>query len=389
MTPALFTPLTIRGVTFKNRLVVSPMCNYSAHDGVAGEFHLVTVGRYALGGAGLVIVEATAVQANGRITHGCTGLWHDGQIESLAKIARFLSEHGSVPGIQLGHAGRKASMQRPWFGNGALNSDDTQRGDFAWAVQAPSAVPTAAGWLVPKAMSADDIAQLRQDFIAAAKRAVVAGFKVIELHAAHGYLLHSFLSPLDNFRTDEYGGSLDNRMRLVLQIATDIRATVPIDMPLFVRFSAVDDLPDGWTIDDSVVLAKQLKALGVDLIDCSSGGILGSATGAGPVTPLTPRTPGFQVPWAAKIKAQAAMPTMAVGLILTPELANQVIEQGSAELVAIAREALDDPNWPVHAARSLGADTDYRSWPKPFGWWLNVREGFLRKLGLGRVHVAK
>ncbi len=385
MTSALFTPLTIRGVTFKNRLVVSPMCNYSAHDGVAGDFHLVTVGRYALGGAGLVMVEATAVQVAGRITHGCTGLWHDGQIEGLARIARFLTAHESVPGIQLGHAGRKASMQRPWFGNGALNEHDTQRGDLAWAVQAPSAVPTAPGWLVPKAMTIADIDQLRQDFIAAAKRAVQAGFKVIELHAAHGYLLHSFLSPLSNFRTDDYGGSLDNRMRLMLQIAADVRAAVPTAMPLFARFSAVDDLPNGWSIDDSVRLAKQLKQFGVDLIDCSSGGIVGTATGAGPVTPLTPRTPGFQVPWAAKIKTEAAMPTMAVGLILTPELAAQVVDSGSSDLVAIAREALDDPNWPVHAARSLGADTDYRQWPKPFGWWLNVREVFLLKLGLGRT----
>ncbi len=381
----LFAPLSIRGVSVKNRLVVSPMCNYSALGGVANDWHLVTVGRYALGGAGLVMLEATAVQENGRITHGCTGLWGDHQIEPLARVAHFIHSQDSIAGIQLGHAGRKASMQRLWFGNGPLNQDDTARGDLAWATTAPSAVPVAQGWLVPQAMSLNDINQLRRDFTAAALRAIEAGFKVIEIHAAHGYLLHSFLSPLANFRSDEYGGSLDNRMRLLEQISSDLRAALPSETPLFVRLSAVDDLEGGWRIQDSVLLAKRLKILGVDVIDCSSGGIVGSATGASPLVPLTPRTPGFQVPWAKQIKQEAGIPTMAVGLILTPELAEQIIDEGSADLIAIGREALDNPNWPLHAARALGHDKDYRTWPTPFGWWLNVRENFLRKLGLART----
>jgi 2,4-dienoyl-CoA reductase-like NADH-dependent reductase (Old Yellow Enzyme family) len=246
-------------------------------------------------------------------------------------------------------------------------------------------VPTADGWLTPTQMSLQDIATLRQDCVSAALRAVKAGFKVIEIHAAHGYLLHSFLSPLSNFRTDEYGGPLENRTRLLEQICRDLRAAVPTDLPLFARFSAVDDVEAGWTINDSIALAQRLKLVGIDLIDCSSGGIMGSATGASPIVPLTPRAPGFQVPWAQAIKQQAQIPTMAVGLILTPQLAAQVVDQGSADLVAIGREALDDPNWPLHAARTLGADVDYNTWPKPFGWWLNVRESILRKLGLGRT----
>jgi 2,4-dienoyl-CoA reductase-like NADH-dependent reductase (Old Yellow Enzyme family) len=357
------------------------MCNYMAQDGVANDWHLVTVGRYALGGAGLVMLEATAVQKNGRITHGCTGLWRDEQIEPLARIARFVQQQGAVPGIQLGHAGRKASMQRPWFGNGPLAAADTARGDIAWPIQAPSAVPTATGWLTPTAMSLSDISQLRQDFVSAALRAVNAGFKVIEIHAAHGYLLHSFLSPLANFRTDDYGGSFENRVRLLEQITRDLRAAIPGDLALFVRLSAVDDVQGGWVITESIRLAQRLKVEGVDLIDCSSGGILAGAS----VVPLTPRTTGFQVPWAAAIRREAQLPTMAVGLILTAQLAAQIVEQSSADLVAIGREALDDPNWPLHAARTLGADTDYGSWPKPFGWWLNMRESILRKLGLERT----
>jgi 2,4-dienoyl-CoA reductase-like NADH-dependent reductase (Old Yellow Enzyme family) len=382
---ALFTPFTLRGVTLKNRLVVSPMCNYSAIDGVANHWHLVTVGRYALGGAGAVMVEATAVQERGRITHGCTGLWRDEQIAPLAQLASFIRDQGSVAAIQLGHAGRKASMQRPWFGNGPLSDADVARGDQAWPVVAPSPIPVAPGWLTPQALSLADIAQLRRDYVAAAQRAVSAGFEVIEVHAAHGYLQHSFLSPLSNLRTDDYGGSLANRMRLLEQICSDVRTAIPDSLPLWVRFSAVDDTEGGWSIDDSVQLAQRLKTVGVDLVDCSSGGIVGSATGASPVVPLTARVPGFQVPWAAAIKQQASIPTMAVGLILTPQLAQQVIADGSADVVAIGREALDNPNWPLHAARELGVESNYQSWPKQFGWWLNVRESILRKLGLARV----
>jgi 2,4-dienoyl-CoA reductase-like NADH-dependent reductase (Old Yellow Enzyme family) len=378
----LNTPLTIRGVTLKNRMVVSPMCNYSAHDGLTNDWHLVTLGRYAQGGAGMVFAEATAVQADGRITHGDTGLWRDGQIAGMARIAAFIKDQGSVAAIQLGHAGRKASMARPWYGNGPLTQGDTDRGDLYWQTKAPSAIPVAADWPPPLAMSLADIEQLRTDFKSAALRSIQAGFEVLEMHCAHGYLLHSFLSPLSNFRQDAYGGSLENRMRLIVEIAQDLRSVVPASMPLFARLSAVDDLDGGWTIEDSVQLSKVLRLAGIDMIDCSSGGILGSASGASPVVPKTPRSPGFQVPWAAQIKREAQIQTMAVGLILTPQLAADVIDSGDADLVAIAREALDNPNWPLHALRTLGLDEQYAHWPKQAGWWLNVREGILKKIGL-------
>jgi 2,4-dienoyl-CoA reductase-like NADH-dependent reductase (Old Yellow Enzyme family) len=378
----LNTPLTIRGVTLKNRMVVSPMCNYSAHDGLTNDWHLVTLGRYAQGGAGMVFVEATAVQADGRITHGDTGLWHDGQIAGMARIAAFIKDQGSVAAIQLGHAGRKASMARPWYGNGPLTQADTDRDDLYWQTKAPSAVPVAADWPAPLAMSLADIEQLRTDFKSAALRSMQAGFEVLEMHCAHGYLLHSFLSPLSNFRQDEYGGSIENRMRLIVEIAQDLRSVVPASMPLFARLSAVDDLDGGWTIEDSVQLSKALKLAGIDVIDCSSGGILGSATGASPIVPKTPRAPGFQVPWAAQVKREAQVQTMAVGLILTPQLAADVVDSGDADLVAIAREALDNPNWPLQALRTLRLDEQYAHWPKQAGWWLNVREGILKKIGL-------
>ncbi len=381
---ALFSPITIRSVTAKNRIVISPMCNYSAINGVTNDWHLVTLGRYAQGGAGIVFVEASAVQANGRITHGDTGLWHDEQIAGLKRIADFLRAQGSVPAIQLGHAGRKASMARPWYGNGPLTDADTQRGDLQWDTVAPSAIPVAPGWVTPEAMTLAQIAQLRADFIGAAKRAEQAGFDIIEMHCAHGYLLHSFLSPLSNFRTDEYGGERAGRARLILQIAHDLRAQWPLTKPLFVRLSAIDDLDGGWEIEDSIWLCKELKALGVDVIDCSSGGIVGAATGANvaAVVPRTKREPGFQVPWANAIKQHAQIRTMAVGLILTAPQAEQILQSDSADLVAIAREALDDPNWPLRAAQALQVDPYYDFWPKPFGWWLNVRHSILKKIGL-------
>jgi 2,4-dienoyl-CoA reductase-like NADH-dependent reductase (Old Yellow Enzyme family) len=391
----LFSPFQIRNLTLPNRLVISPMCNYSAVDGFANDWHLVTLGRYAQGGAGMVFVEATAVQANGRITHGDLGLWQDEQIDGLARVAAFIRSQGSVAAIQLGHAGRKASMQRPWFGNSALTEEDRARGDLPWAISAPSAEPVATGWLLPSELSLADIAQLHSDFVAATKRALIADFEVVELHAAHGYLLHSFLSPLSNFRTDQYGGDRAGRSRLLIELAQAMRAVWPDDLPLFVRLSTVDDLPDGWQIEDSVWLAAELKKVGVDVIDCSSSGIRGAATSAPastgsshtPVAPLamSKRVPGFQVPWARAIKHGAGIPVMAVGLILTAAQAQSVIAKDDADLVAIGREALDDPNWPLHAAQALQADPQYSCWPVQFGWWLNMRQGILNKLGLHKT----
>jgi 2,4-dienoyl-CoA reductase-like NADH-dependent reductase (Old Yellow Enzyme family) len=384
MTNALFSPFTSRGVTAKNRLVISPMCNYSADDGFCNDWHLVTLGRYAQGGAGIVFLEATAVQQDGRITHGDLGIWKDEHIEGLKRVATFIRGQGAVPAIQLGHAGRKASMARPWFGNGPLTHADKERGDMPWQNKAPSAQPVADGWLMPAEMSLQAIAELKLDFIAATLRCVEAGFDIVELHAAHGYLLHSFLSPLANHRLDQYGGDREGRSRIVVEIAAEVRRQWPASKPLFVRLSAVDDLDGGWSIDDSIWLATQLKAVGVDVIDCSSGGILGAATSAGSSAPApkTARVPGFQVPWAKAIKRGASIPTMAVGLILRAEQAEQIAQSGDADLIAIGREALNDPNWPVRAAQQLGIDDAFSHWPVQFGWWLNVRRGILSKLGL-------
>jgi 2,4-dienoyl-CoA reductase-like NADH-dependent reductase (Old Yellow Enzyme family) len=385
----LFSSYQLASIILKNRLVISPMCNYSAHDGFVNDWHMVTVGRYALGGAAMVMLEASAVQANGRITHGDLGIWKDEHISGLKRLADFLRANDSVAAIQLGHAGRKASMARPWYGNGPLTQGDFDRGDMAWPASAPSEIAVAQGWTVPKQMSVEDIHALTNDFVAAAKRALAAGFDVVELHAAHGYLLHSFLSPFSNNRSDVYGGDRAGRSKIVIDIAIALRAVWPEGKPLLVRLSTIDDLDGGWEIEDSIWLARQLKACGVDAIDCSSGGIVGSAsapatnavgTGAAsmPVAavPRTKRVPGFQVPWAKAIKAGA------VGLILTAQQAEEVVTSGDADLIAIAREALDDPNWPVHAAQTLDADKTFAMWPKQFGWWLNVRQGILNKLGL-------
>ena len=368
-TPLLFTPLQLRGLTLKNRLVISPMCTYTAHEGIANDWHLVHLGKLASGGAGMVFTEVVAVARDGRITHGDLGLWSDEQIEPLARVVRFMKSQGAVAAIQIGHAGRKASMQRPWHGNGPLDDTDRARGEVVWPVAAPSAIPLDAGWLEPHALTLDDIAKLREDWRATAKRALAAGFDVAEVHGAHGYLLHEFLSPLSNRRDDAYGGSFDNRVRLALEIAADVRAIWPQDRPLFFRVSSVDGLDGGWTIEDSVELAKRLKAVGVDVIDCSSGGLMGSATAA-----RVKRFPGFQVPFAAQIRRESGMTAMAVGLILEPQQAEDILKNGEADLIAIGREALADPNWPLHAEAALGIDNEFASWPEQYGWWLDKRK---------------
>jgi 2,4-dienoyl-CoA reductase-like NADH-dependent reductase (Old Yellow Enzyme family) len=317
----------------------------------------------------MVFTEVVAVARDGRITHGDLGLWSDEQIEPLARVVRFMKSQGAAAAIQIGHAGRKASMQRPWHGNGPLDDTDRARGEVVWPVAAPSAIPLDAGWLEPHALTLDDIAKLREDWRATAKRALAAGFDVAEVHGAHGYLLHEFLSPLSNRRDDAYGGSFDNRVRLALEIAADVRAIWPQDRPLFFRVSSVDGLDGGWTIEDSVELAKRLKSIGVDVIDCSSGGLMGSATAA-----RVKRFPGFQVPFAAQIKRESGMTAMAVGLILEPQQAEGILKNGEADLIAIGREALADPNWPLHAEAALGIDNEFASWPEQYGWWLDKRK---------------
>jgi len=372
----LFKPLQIRGLNIPNRLVISPMCQYSAGDGIANDWHLVHLGKFAQGGAGIVFTEAAAVQRRGRITHGDLGIWSDAHAQALAGITGFIRSMGSTSAIQLAHAGRKASMQRPWHGNGPLNDEDIARGEEPWKVIAPSAIPLGEGWLQPAEMGSGDIAQVVEDFAAAARRSNQAGFDIVEVHAAHGYLAASFLSPISNHRKDGYGGDRKGRSRMLLETVEAVRGEWPEEKPLFVRVSAVDGAPEGWSLDDTIALAKDLKELGVDVIDCSSGGILGAATAAkGAPPPL-----GFQVPFAEAIKKQAGLSTQAVGLIVSPEQAEAVIAEGRADLVAIGREALLDPNWPVRAAVALGADVDWERWPQQYGWWLSRRAKVLEAI---------
>ncbi|MCH8686286.1 NADH:flavin oxidoreductase/NADH oxidase [Pedomonas mirosovicensis] len=379
----LFSPLQLRGVHSRNRLVISPMCQYSAIDGFANDWHLVHLGRFALGGFGIVMVEATAVRPEGRITPGDIGLWDDAHILQLARIAEFLRENGSVPAIQLAHAGRKASCQRPWHGDKPLMpEDEAARGDKAWQVVAPSAIPHDEGWPTPQALTADDLKEHLASWRRATERALEAGFDIVEIHAAHGYLLHEFLSPLANKREDEYGGSLANRMRFPLEVIETVRSVWPEDKPVFVRVSASDWVEGGWTIEDTVAFAARAKALGVDVLDCSSGGM------AVPPGAIKAR-PGFQVPFAAQVRKEADIATMAVGMIAEPAMAEAIVADGQADLVAIAREALYNPEWPHHAWRALGGDPqDFSQWPVQAGFWLRNRERARAKAQAEATNVA-
>jgi 2,4-dienoyl-CoA reductase-like NADH-dependent reductase (Old Yellow Enzyme family) len=369
--PRLFTPLAIRDVTFKNRVVIAPMATYSAVDGIAQDWHLAHLGRFALGGAGCVMVEATAVTDQGRITNGDLGIWSAEHAKPLKRIAAFMKQQGTVPAIQLAHAGRKGSMQRPWHGNGPLTAEDLARGDKTWPIVSAVAEPMAPGYIVPQALSVADLKQLVQDWAAAAERAVEAGFEMIEIHNAHGYLAHQFLSPLANKRNDAYGGDFEGRTRFPLQIAEAIRKVIPKGMPLFLRVSAVDGMEGGWTMDDTVAYAKALKARGVDLIDCSSGGLVGSATAA-----RVKRSWGFQVPYAERVRREAEIMSMAVGLIVEPALAEDILQKEQADLIAIGREALVNPCWPQMAEVALGRQMKdaLDDWTVQYGWWLKLRE---------------
>ena len=346
----LFDPLTIRGVTLRNRIGVSPMCMYSAEDGMANDWHLVHLGARAVGGAGLIIAEATAVEARGRISPADLGIWRDDQIEPLARIARFVKSQGAVPGIQIAHAGRKAGSARPWEGGKPL-SDELG----GWEVVAPSAVPFADGYRTPHALTGDEIAQIVACFRDGARRLALAGFEWLEIHAAHGYLLHSFLSPISNQRTDEYGGSFDNRIRIVIDVARAIRTVWSEDKPLTIRFSATDWIEGGWDIEDSVELARRLKPEGVDLIDCSSGGI---APGI-----KIPVGAGYQVPLAEQVRHGAQIATAAVGLITSAQHADEIVRSGQADVVLLARELLRDPQWALRAAHALGQPVPF---PQPY-----------------------
>lgn len=338
----LFDPYTQRSLTLRNRIVISPMCEYSAQDGVPNQWHAVHLGSRAVGGAGVVITEATAVSPEGRISAHDTGIWNDAQADAWRPIAAFIAEQGAVPGMQLGHAGRKASVWRPWEGGSPLSAEQG-----AWQTVAPSAIPFDKDWHVPQALDSEGIRKVVADFRAAAVRAKEAGFKLIELHAAHGYLLHQFLSPLSNQRDDEYGGSFENRTRLVREVIAAVREVWPEHLPLWLRISATDWADHGWGIDDSVHLASKLSELGVDLIDVSSGGLVPHVK--------IPLGPGYQVPFAARIRQETGMATGAVGLITEPAQADGIIAGGAADVVLIARASLRDPYFPRRAAQELGA----------------------------------
>ncbi|AOO81939.1 NADH:flavin oxidoreductase/NADH oxidase [Bosea vaviloviae] len=371
----LFDLLTLRGTTLRNRVAVSPMCQYQATDGFADDYHVVHYGRFALGGFGLVMVEATGVSPEARITHGDLGLWDDAHIPGLSRIAAFLKAKGAVPGIQIGHAGPKASLLRPWHGNTPVLDTPLIAGEKRWQTVSPTARPAAEGWPTPVALDDDGIAKVKRDFANAAERALQAGFEVLELHCAHGFLLNAFLSPLTNKRRDAYGGSLENRMRLPLEIARELRAIWPQNRPLFVRISAVDGSRDGWTVEDSVVFSRELAKAGVDVIDNSSGGF-----GVFDY----PNGYGFQTPFAARVRQGADIKTMAVGLIVDPRQAEAVIANGHADIVALGHAALNDPGFAFRAEQALGAakpEEPFAGWPPQLGWWLDHRAKRLAALG--------
>ena len=343
----LFDPLSIRDVTFPNRVFVSPMCEYSCVDGYANDWHVVHLGSRAVGGAGLVFTEATAVTPEGRITPGDLGMYDDGHIEPLARIVRFIHAQGSVAGMQLAHAGRKGSTYRPWDGQGAIPEDAG-----GWTVPAPSAIPFSESFPMPYEITQKGIRQVVAAFADAARRAVAAGFRVIEIHAAHGYLIHEFLSPLSNHRTDEYGGSFENRTRILHEVVAAVRSVWPERFPLFVRLSVTDWTEGGWDVEDSIDVARALKSAGVDMIDGSSGGnVMGAKIPVGA---------GYQTPFAERIRREADIMTGAVGMITSPAQADQIVGTGQADAVLIAREFLRDPYWPLRAARELGQSI---SWP--------------------------
>ena len=343
MPSALFSPLSLRSTTFRNRVFVSPMCQYSSREGHPTDWHLVHLGSRAVGGAGCVIQEATAVLPEGRISPDDAGIWSDDHVPAYARIVAFVKEHGAVPGIQLAHAGRKGSTDVPWRGGRPLP---------AWTVVGPSAIPFDDGWHVPRPLPAEEIGGVVRAFTAAARRSLAAGYEVVEIHMAHGYLLHEFLSPLSNRREDAWGGSLENRMRLPLAVARAVRDAWPEGKPVFVRVSASDWAEGGWDLAQTIELAKRLKGIGIDLVDCSSGGLV-------PHQKIAPG-PGYQVPFAEAVRREAGIASGAVGMITSPEQAEGIVADGKADVVLLAREMLRDPCWPLRSASKLGVDV---GWP--------------------------
>ena len=364
--PALFQPFELRDVMFRNRVMVTPMCQYVADDGHVVDWHFAHHGRFALGGVGAAMVESTGVTRNGRITPGCLGIYLDSHVDGLSRITDLYHRQDIPVGIQLSHAGRKGSAAVPLEGAQPLIGDAPEK---AWTIVAPSAIAQTEGWPVPRALTADEIEQLIEAFAIAARRAVAAGFDLVEIHGAHGYLVNSFFSPLANQRDDDWGGDRESRMRFPLAVADAIRAVIPAAMPLFYRASVVDGIDGGVTVEDTVELARSLKQHGVDLVDCSSGGMIGPSGRAS-----TRPAPGYLVPYAQAVREGADMATMAVGLIVEPAQANDIVASGAADLVAMGRQLLDDPNFVLHAAQALGHPEPYSLIPESYAFFLERRK---------------
>lgn len=367
--PLLFTPLKLRGLTARNRIVVSPMSQYAAVNGEPTDWHLVHLGKFAMGGAGIVFVEETSVEEKARKTYSCPGIYTDAQAKAWRRITDFLRAQGALSAIQLGHAGRKVATKAPWDGFSPLSEEDAKAGKAPWRGYAPSPIPFKPGAMVPIEMDHDDIKRVIAAHVDACKRSLDAGFDICEIHGAHGYIIQQFLSPITNHRTDGYGGDRPSRMRFCLELVEACRAAWPANRPLFFRASCVDGKGGAWTLDDTVALSHELKARGVDMIDCSSGGIEGPLTLA-----VVPRVPGYHVPFAERIKKDVNIPTMAVGLITEAHQAEGYLAAGQCDLVALAREMMWNPNWPAHAAQALQAGDPLDLLPQRYSWWLQRRE---------------
>ena len=374
--PALLQPLTLRGVRLKNRMVVSPMCQHSAKDGVVQDWHIVHYGKFVLGGASLVLTESTAISSDSRVGIADLGIWSDDHVPGLKRLSDFAHANGAAFGIQLAHAGRKAFSEPLWEGGRALSPEVLDASGLAWRRVGPSAIAASGEWSVPAALTLEEIDEVREDFVAAARRADRAGADVVELHFGHGYLLASFLSPLSNQRTDAYGGPRENRMRFAVETAQAVREVWPDDKPLFARLSCLDGAEGSWDMEDTVALAQALKVVGVDVIDCSSGGLTEETRRSN-----VPRGIGFQVPFAEEVRRRAGVVTQAVGIILTPEQANEIVASGKADLVALGREVLRTPYWPAEATRTLNGPEDFGAWPLQHREWLVRRHKVLSRLG--------
>ena len=367
--PLLFTPITLRGVTVRNRVVVSPMCQYSSEDGGPTDYHLVHLGKFAMGGAGIVFCEETSVEKRGRKSYHCAGIYKDAHIAGYRRVNDFIRSQGAIPAIQIGHSGRKGSGCAPWEGYRSLTAEDARDGNAPWQTVSASAVAVSETAPRPHALDRSEIAEVVEHWRDAALRALDAGYDIIEVHAAHGYLIHQFLSPLTNLRDDGYGGDLEGRMRLCLEIVAAVRGVWPVDRPVFMRVSAVDGLNSLWSVDDTIALIRAAKERGADVITTSSGGINGPGTAT-----VVPRLPGYHVPYAERVRNEAGVKTIAVGLITEARHAEEILQRGQADLISLARELLWNPNWPAHAARELGMPNYLDLLPRGYAWWLKRRE---------------